>query len=170
MATAPRQSHLAAIHMAQKVIGLSADDACALKLHVTGLASAADMSEQQRKRYLAHLSGIQAGNALARGEKPAYTPKPHQPRSPLHRTVDDDQDERWGKARALWHALAASGVVHTNTDAALMAYVKRQTRLEHWRFLNGYQVNAVIEALKKWCVRSGIDPSSPALTNPEVTP
>jgi Protein of unknown function (DUF1018) len=40
--------------------------------------------------------------------------------------------------------------VHTNTDAALMAYVKRQTRVEHWRFLNGYQINAVIEALKAW--------------------
>ena len=160
MATAPRQSHLAAIHMAQKVIGLSADDACALKLHVTGLASAADMSEQQRKRYLAHLSGIQAANAVARGEKPAYTPK----RPALHRTVDDDQDDRWLKCRALWHALAAAGVVHTNTDAALMAYVKRQTKLEHWRFLNSYQVNTVIEALKKWCVRSGIAPTFPANT------
>ena len=75
------------------------------------------------------------------------------------RSADDYQDERWLKARALWHALAAAGVVRTNTDAALMTYVKRQTKLEHWRFLNGYQINAVIEALKNWCVRSGIDPS-----------
>lgn len=164
MATAPRQSHLAAIHMAQKALGLSADDAVGVKLHVTGLASAADMTTQQRKQYLAHLASLQASAALARGEKPAYTPKPHTPRSPLYRTVDDDQDDRWGKARALWHALAAAGVVHTNTDAALLAYVKRQTKLEHWRFLNGYQVNTVIEALKKWCVRSGIDPISQADT------
>lgn len=155
MKPAPRQSHLAAIHMAQKALGLSADDASALKLHVTGKASSADMSALQRKQYLAHLSGLQANAALARGDKPAYTPK----RDPRYRTVDDDQDERWGKARALWHVLAAAGVVHTNTDAALLAYVKRQTKLEHWRFLNSYQVNAVIEALKKWCVRSGIDPN-----------
>lgn len=148
MATAPRQSHLAAIHMAQKTLGLSAEDAVSVKLAVTGVASAADMTALQRKQYLAHLSAQQERAGL-------IAPRP-QKRPHLHRTVNDDQDERWGKARALWHALAAAGVVRSNTDSALMTYVKRQTKLEHWRFLNSYQVNAVIEALKKWCVRSGI--------------
>lgn len=148
MATAPRQNHLAAIHMAQKALGLSADDASALKLAVTGKASSADMSAAQRSQYLAHLSGLQERAGLI-APRPAKRPY-------VQRSVDDDQDERWGKARALWHALAGAGVVRTNTDAALMAYVKRQTRLEHWRFLNSYQVNGVIEALKGWCMRSGI--------------
>jgi hypothetical protein len=142
--------------MAQKALGLSADDATSLKLHVTGKASAADMNDVQRQMYLAHLSGLQERAALARGQKPAYTPK----RPAQQRSVDDDQDVRWHKARALWHALSLGGVVHTDTDAALTAYVKRQTKLEHWRFLNGYQVNGVIEALKKWCVRSGV-PTEP---------
>lgn len=154
------KNYLAAIHIAHKALGLSADDAAALKQTITGVQSARDMTEQQRRRYLAHLSGLQERAALARGEKPAYTPR----RRPLYRTVDDDQDARWLKARALWHALATAGVVHNNTDAALLAYVKRQTKLEHWRWLNGYQVNTVIEALKKWCVRSGVptEPASPA--------
>lgn len=134
--------------MAQKALGLSADDASALKLHVTGQASAADMSAAQRAKYLAHLSGLQERAGL-------IAPRP-QKRPYVQRSTDDDQDERWGKARALWSALAGAGVVRTNTDAALMAYVKRQTKLEHWRFLNGYQVNAVIEALKGWCLRSGL--------------
>ncbi len=151
-----RQNQLAAIHLAQKAIGLDKEDAIALKVHVTGKASSADMSEPQRKRYLAYLSDLQHKLAVGRGETPAYTPK----RNPLYRTADDDQDERWGKARALWQALASAGVVHNNTDAALMAYVQRQTRLEHWRFLNSYQVNGVIEALKKWCTRSGV-PTDP---------
>lgn len=151
MTPVPRQSHLAAIHVAQKALGLSADDASALKLAITGKASSADMSEAQRKKYLAHLSGLQERAGL-------IAPRP-QKRTYVQRNADDDQDERWGKARALWHALAAADVVHTNTDAALMAYVKRQTKLEHWRFLNSYQVNSVIEALKKWCTRSGIDPN-----------
>ena len=148
----PRQNHLPAIHIAQKALGLSKDDADFLKRSVTGVASAGDMSTLQRRQYLAHLSSLQASFAQARGEKPAYTPK----RSPLYRTVDDDQDNRWGKARALWAALGAAGVVHTDTDAALMAYVKRQTQVEHWRFLNTVQVNSVIEALKRWCRRSGV--------------
>jgi Protein of unknown function (DUF1018) len=158
MATAPRQNHLAAIHMAQKALGLSAEDASALKLAVTGKASSADMSAAQRAQYLAHLSGLQERAGL-------ISPRP-QKRPYVQRSADDDQDERWGKARALWHALAAAGVVHTNTDAALIAYVKRQTKLEHWRFLNGHQVNTVIEALKKWCLRNNIDINPTKEKNP----
>ena len=153
MKPVPRQNHLAAIHMAQKALGLSTDDAAALKIAVTGVASAGVMSTLQRRQYLAHLSGLQESAALARGDKPAYTPK----RAPLYRTVDDDQDDRWGKARALWAALGAAGVVHTDTDAALMAYVKRQTHVEHWRFLNTVQINSVIEALKRWCRRAQVE-------------
>lgn len=154
MATlAPRQNHLAAIHMAQKALGLSADDATALKIAVTGMASAGDMGALQRRQYLAHLSGLQERAALARGGKPAYSPK----RSPLYRTVDDEQDDRWSKARALWAALGAAGVVHTDTDAALMVYVKRQTQVEHWRFLNTVQINSVIESLKRWCFRAQVE-------------
>ena len=149
---ATRQNHLAAIHMAQKALGLSNEDAQALKLSVTGQSSAKDMTLAQRRQYLAHLSGLQARSAVAQGRTPAYTPK----RDPLYRTVDDDQDDRWGKARALWAALGSAGVVHTDTDAALMAYVKRQTHVEHWRFLNTVQVNSVIEALKRWCRRAGV--------------
>ncbi|MGQ0711641.1 MAG: phage protein GemA/Gp16 family protein [Rhodoferax sp.] len=143
---ATRPNHLAAIHMAQKALMLSADDATALKLAVTGKASAGDMSEAQRRQYLAHLAGLQSQMAQARGDKPPFVPR----RAALHRTVDDSQDVRWGKARALWAALAQSGQVHTDTDAALMAYVRRQTHVEHWRFLNTHQVNQVIEALKCW--------------------
>ena len=150
---APRLNHLAAIHMAQKALGLSKDDADALKRAVTGVASAGDMTAPQRRQYLAHLSGLQARAAVAQGRTPAYTPK----RAPLYRTVDDDQDDRWSKARALWSALGVAGVVHTDTDAALMAYVKRQTQVEHWRFLNTVQINSVIEALKRWCFRAKVE-------------
>ncbi len=140
MKPAPRQSHLAAIHIAQKALGLSKDDAEALKLAITGKASAADMTAPQRRQYLAHLSGLQGRN------KPPG-------RAPGQRSVDDAQDERWSKARALWHTLAGAGLVRTDTDAALLAYVKRQTHVDAWRFLNGYQINSVIEALKAWCSR-----------------
>lgn len=151
--TATRNSHLAAMHMAQKALGLSAEDASALKLAVTGVASAADMTAQQRRHYLAHLAGLQASAALARGQKPAYVPK----RPALVRNIDDSGDLQWGKARALWHALAAAGVVHTNTDAALQAYAKRQTGVDAWRFMTAKQITQVIEALKKWAKRSNVE-------------
>lgn len=146
------KNHLAAIHIAHKALGLSKDDALALKQSVTGVASAGDMTVQQRKRYLAHLAGLQATMAVARGEKPAYVPK----RPAQQRSVDDEQDERWHKARALWAALARAGVVHNDTDQALMAYVRRQEHVDAWRFMNSLQINNVIEALKRWCRRVGV--------------
>ena len=162
-----RQAHLAAIHMAQKALNLSPEDAESLKRSVTGVASAGDMTALQRRQYLAHLSNLQALAAVARGDKPAYVPN----RPAQQRTVDDDQDERWHKARALWSTLGAAGQVHTNTDAALMAYVMRQTHVEQWRWLNSHQVNSVIEALKRWCRRTGVptEPVPDAATNGEPT-
>lgn len=151
-AHATRTGHLAAIHMVQKALGLQADDATALKLAVVGVASAADMTLAQRRQYLAHLSSLQARAAVAAGQKPAW----QSPRTPMQRAPADDQDDRWHKARALWSALARAGHVHTDTDAALMAYVRRQVKVEHWRFLNTAQINTVIEAIKRWCVRVGV--------------
>ncbi len=149
---ASRQSHLAAIHMAQKALHMSKEDASALKFNLTGKYSAAEMNALQRRQYLAHLSNLQAQVAAAKGEKPAYTPK--QPAT--QRSVDNDQDERWYKARALWASLAATGQVRIDTDAALTAYVKRQTHMDHWRFLNGHQIDSVIGALKRWCRRTNV--------------
>lgn len=156
------KNHLAAIHIAFKALGISKEDACALKQAVTGKESAADMTEQQRKRLLARLAELQADAATARGEKPAYTPR----RQLAGHAATVDLDERWYKARALWAALAAAGHVRTDTDAALTAYVKRQTHVDHWRFLNGHQVNSVIEALKRWCRRVGVatEPTAPEST------
>ena len=153
MSTQPatRQNHLAAIHMAQKALGLSNEDAQALKLSVTGQSSAKDMTLAQRRQLLAHLSGLQA---IAAGKpKPLYTG----PRRGVQRSASDDSDERWSKARALWALLAQAGEVRTNTDAALTAYVKRQTSMEAWRFLNGHQINTVIESLKRWCRRANVE-------------
>lgn len=152
-AKATRQDHLAAIHMAQKALGLSADDATALKLAVTGVASSAHMTALQRRQYLAHLAGLQASAATARGQKPAYQPK----RPALVRNVDDAGDQQWAKARAVWHALAVAGVVHTDTDAALQTYATRQTKVDAWRFMTPAQITRVIEALKKWAQRSNVE-------------
>ena len=154
MATKPtRVQHLAAIHIAEKALRLSREDAAALKLQVTGLASSADMNASQRAHYLAHLSVLQAKAAEARGEKPAYQPK----RPALVRNIDDSDDKQWSKARALWHALAAAGHVRTDTDAALQAYATRQTGVTAWRFMTAPQITKVIEAIKKWCNRTGVE-------------
>lgn len=148
MTATKSKNHLAAIHIAQKTLGLSAEDAAALKLSVTGVVSAKDMSLTQQRRYLAHLSTLQATVTKARGETPAYIPKP--------RPASANGDAMWAKARAIWDALAVAGEVRVNTDEALIAYVKRQTDVDQWRWLNGRQCSQVIEALKKWAARKGV--------------
>lgn len=146
-----RNNDLAAIHIAQKALGLSKEDAQALKLGITGKASAADMTVPQRRMVLAHLSTLQA---IQSGKpKPAYTGE----RRSLDRSAADGADARWGKARALWALLAQAGAVKVDTDGALNTYVKRQTKVEAWRFLNHYQINTVIESLKRWCRRANVD-------------
>lgn len=147
-----RCGDLAAIHIAQKALGLSAEDARALKLHVTGSDSAKYMTLAQRRHYLTHLSGLQAVRLGKPAPTPRLAPRPT-PRRPIDQSVDDGCDLRWGKARTLWALLASAGEVHNNSDAALTAYVKRQTGLDAWRFLNSYQINNVIESLKRWCTR-----------------
>ena len=142
-----RKGDLAAIHIAQKSLGMSDEDAQALKLSVTGNSSAGGMSPAQRRHYLAHLSQLQA--IRAGKPRPLYTG----PRRAVERAVDDGSDDRWSKARTLWSLLANVGEVRINTDDALTAYVKRQTGLDAWRFLNGHQINTVIESLKRWCLR-----------------
>ncbi|MFM9881209.1 MAG: phage protein GemA/Gp16 family protein [Burkholderiaceae bacterium] len=145
-----RPADLAAIHIAQKALLLSADDALALKLAITGCVSSADMTLAQRRTYLAHLSDLQA--IASDKPKPVYTGH----RRSLERSTADGGDDRWAKARALWALLAKAGQVKYDTDAALLAYVKRQTHVDAWRFANSYQINAVIESLKRWCSRSGV--------------
>lgn len=144
-----RQADLAAIHIAQKALGMTKDDALALKMGVVGVASSAAMSDAQRAKYLAHLSGLQGRMRAPAAAYQADRPAPQ-------RSASDPLDERWHKARVLWHNLALAGQVRNDTDQALMGYVTRQTKLEHWRFLNTAQVNSVIEALKRWCVRTGV--------------
>ncbi|TXT37403.1 MAG: prophage regulatory protein [Comamonadaceae bacterium] len=155
MKPVPRKSKLAAIHMAQTALGMDEYSARAVKTNVIGKSSCGDMTDKELSKYLAHLSRLQK---QVGGSKPARTQRPA-----LHRSIDDDQDARWHKARALWSALAKAGVVRLDSDDALSAWVKRQTKVESWRFLNTHQINnLVIEPLKKWCVEKGvsIDPAT----------
>lgn len=61
-----------------------------------------------------------------------------------------------GKIRALWWSLYWTGQIHKPNDEALSSFVKRQTGIEHLRFLDHRKANSVIEALKSWLERAGV--------------
>lgn len=60
------------------------------------------------------------------------------------------------KLQALWIAGWNLGLMRSREDAALLAFVKRQTGIEHTRFLrDAADATAAVEALKSWLARDG---------------
>jgi len=136
------RSVLAKIHVAKKQLGLDDDSYRAMLRSVGGVESARDLSTPAANRVLRHLEDC--------GFKPA-------PKSSGGKTASDRplaRDEQSRKIRALWLALHAIGAVRNSSEAALAAYVKRQTGIEALQWLDGRQASQVVEALKKWEARA----------------
>lgn len=129
-------SSIAAMHVAKKQLGLD-DDTYRAKLRtITGKSSAKDMTETERQQVLAVFRNDgfapAGGQAKSKGLTGKYAKK----------------------LQALWIAGYNLGVVKDRRDAALLAFVKRQTGLDHTRFLHyADDGRAAVEALKGWLTR-----------------
>ncbi len=132
-------SSIAAIHVAKKQLGLDDDTYRAKLTNITGKASVKDMTEAERQKVLT----VFRNEALRR--------------APTARRTDGRQKltgKFAKKLQALWIAGYNLGVVENRDDAALLAFVKRQTGLDHTRFLHHAEdARAAIEALKAWLHR-----------------
>lgn len=128
---------IAAMHVARKQLGLDEDTYRAALHHVTGKTSSAQMTEAERQAVLEHFR--------QRGFKGQSTGR----RKPL--------DGRFApKLQALWIAAWNLGLVRDRDDRALLAFVKRQTGIDHVRFLrHGQDAIRAIEGLKGWMERAG---------------
>lgn len=152
----PRNNGLAQIHIAKAQLGMADDTYRQVLWAVARVHSAKDLDHAGRQKVLDHFKRC--------GWKPAppkAAAKGAQGPLPMPKRRDDLTgpgrfDAQLAKASALWGCLAAAGVVKNGSDAALMAYVERQTGSAHWRWLNGHQCSTVIESLKRWCARSGV--------------
>ena len=128
-------SALAAMHVAKKQLGLDDDTYRSVLNQVTGKSSAKDMSEGDRQRVLARFRemGFGAGSTVRKGGLEGPYAK---------------------KLQALWIAGWNLGLVHDRKDSALVAFVRRQTGIDHVRFLHEPDDAAkAIEALKAWMAR-----------------
>jgi hypothetical protein len=132
-------SSIAAMHVAKKQMGLDDDTYRAKLVLITGKKSAKDMTEEERQRVL----------TVFRNE--GFAPAPAARRA-------DGRQQLTGKfakkLQALWIAAWNLGIVRERDDAALVAFVKRQTGIEHTRFLvYADDASRAIEALKSWIRR-----------------
>jgi hypothetical protein len=68
----------------------------------------------------------------------------------FNRTRPVAKDPQSRKVRALWLALRDLGALHDASEAALAAYVSRQTGAKALQWASSEQISKVIEALKSW--------------------
>ena len=125
-----RAGLIKAVHAAARAACISSDDRHALQLELTGTSSLADMSLGQLGKMLDHF------NRKAPARKPA---------NPLA-----------SKIKALWWSCYWLGAIDTPEEAALNAFVERQSGLSHIRFVNHRQAPSIIEALKAMAARETV--------------
>lgn len=132
-------SSIAAIHVAKKQLGFD-DDTYRAKLRViTGKTSTKSMSETERQKVLTVLrsEGFKPVERRTNGRQKLTGPFAK-------------------KLQALWIAGYNLALIEMNDDAALLAFVKRQTGIDHTRFLHFPDDAAkAIEGLKRWLARDG---------------
>ncbi|MBP0439461.1 gp16 family protein [Tianweitania sediminis] len=142
-------SALAAIHVAKKQLGLDEDTFRAVCVRVTGKSSTREMNDNQRNRLIEEFrrQGFQTASKGSRKRlEGKFAPK----------------------LQALWIAAWNLGIVRDRSDDALVSFVKRQTGIDHVRFVRDAEdAIKAIEALKRWMEReAGVDWSADKQRHP----
>lgn len=130
-----RRAEIAQIKIGAKQLGLEDDAYRDMLFALARVRSAADLDWTGRKRVIEHLKAC--GATVGKQRKPR-----------------DGQAE---KIKALWAALAQAGVVRDGSPAALSAWLKRQTRMSAPEWLSTAEASRVIESLKSWAARAGVE-------------
>lgn len=139
----PRRQLLAKIHMGKKDLAMAEDDYRAMLMRVAGAASAADLRVPQLAQVVEELKRL------------GWKDKPKAPKRAGSRPQAADPQS--AVIRALWLALYHLGELTDPSEAALAAFVRRQTKVDALQFLTAVQARKVIEVLKGWCGRVGYD-------------
>lgn len=134
-------SQIAAIHATAKAAGLDEEARRALMQSITGKRSSKDLTKDEATRVFKRLKEL--------------APQPVTRRRP-----SQTMDGRWaGVLRALWLSAWNLGITRSKDDAALIAFIERQTGISHPKFLlDPADARKAIEGLKQWMTRvAGVD-------------
>lgn len=133
MSAAFSRNPLAKIHVLKKQAGLDDDSYRDLMARETGKRSSKDLTPEEQRSFIAVLNGLSGGSQTAPKSGGKYEKK----------------------LQALWIAAYNLGVVHQRSNAAMRSFLKRQTGLDHSRFLrNEADALKAIEGLKVWIRRA----------------
>ncbi|WP_375644705.1 regulatory protein GemA [Bartonella sp. MR100HLJHH] len=124
---------LAVLHMGKRALGLDDETYRALLYRLTGKQSAKDLDFLEKRLVVAEMKAC--------GFEP---------------NVKRLEGKYAKKLQALWIAGWNLGIIRDRSDKALLAFVKRQTGVDHIRFLrDSDDACRAIEALKGWLQREG---------------
>ncbi|WP_208438024.1 regulatory protein GemA [Bartonella taylorii] len=124
---------LAAIHLGKRALGLDDETYRALLYRLTGKQSAKDLNFSEKRLVVAEMKAYGFAPSVKRLE-----------------------GKYAKKLQALWIAGWNLGIIRDRSDKALLGFVKRQTGIDHIRFLrDGDDAGRAIEALKSWLQREG---------------
>ncbi|EBU1221912.1 TPA: gp16 family protein [Salmonella enterica subsp. enterica serovar Java] len=126
------------IHIAKGKLGLDTDTYRQMLLSITGETSTSGMNPGQLNKVL---TAMKSKGFKVRPARKAKVQRP---------LVDTPQVK---KLRALWLEMYAQGFVRDSAEAALQAWVKRETGVERLQWLEPVQASHCIEKLKNWQAR-----------------
>ncbi|MDR1276167.1 MAG: regulatory protein GemA [Candidatus Accumulibacter sp.] len=140
----PRVRLIRLIHVGKRELGLSDETYRALLAGCTRKDSTTRMSVPELERVFDRMkhSGFKVQVKSARHA--AAQSKPSRPLA---------QSPQARKIRALWLSLHTAGAVRNASEAALAAYVQRQTGIAALQWLDSAQAGKIIESLKSWLIR-----------------
>jgi len=133
-----RKSLLAKIHIAKKELGLDDETYRDTLEGITGKRSASELSDKQ------------LATVLDVFKKHGFKPKK---RSSFQKT-DDPQHK---KALVLWSLLNEAGVVRNGSPQALAEFATNRIKTDRVEWLTPSDWNRIIEVLKQWCYRCGVE-------------
>lgn len=131
------KSQMPAIHVGLKQLGITEDDKRALYMRVTGKSTLTVMTSAELDKIVQELRrlGFNSTSKRANGKRRL-------------------SGKFAKKLQALWISAYNLGIVRLRDDAALEAFVTRQTGISAERFLhNADDARKVVEALKAWMTR-----------------
>ncbi len=127
-----RQRLIRLIHVAKRDLAMADDGYRAILRQIGAQESTANLAVPELRRVLDHMKRC-GFRVRSKGSA---------------RSIDADKQARM--IRGLWLDLADAGIVRNRSEAALAAFVKRQTGIDRLEWLSSAQASKVIEHLKQW--------------------
>jgi len=137
-----RRRQLAKIHIAKKQLALAEDTYRALLERLFGVTTAKDLTDRQHQHLLGEFRRL------------GWKAKPPQSATAKAASLREPQLR---KIRLLWSRLLEVGAARSTHPDALNHFARRLTGIERLEWLSVRQASTVIEALKAWCDRQGVN-------------